>query len=82
MSTDCEIHPGSLIAAIGIHGGFRVYFQDYDGYMRESRQKDRKWSGVTFKDTLFRAKLESPLAVTTWKKYEVTISPAPLSRKC
>lgn len=81
MSTDGEIHLGPLIAAIGIHGGFRVYFQDCDGYMRESRQKDGKWSGGTFKDTLFRAKLESPFTVTTWEKYEVTISPAPLSRK-
>jgi len=43
----------------------RVYFQDNEGYVRES-QWDGSWTGGSEKNRLFRAKQNTPLAAITW----------------
>jgi len=62
MSTDGEILPGAAIASVSIGNQIRIYFQDVHGYIREARSNGTTWSGGTYKDILFPAKLGSPLA--------------------
>jgi hypothetical protein len=65
MSPEGEILPGASIAAVYLNSGIRVYFQDVDGYVRESRREGDSWRGGGFKDIVFRAKLGTPLAATS-----------------
>ncbi|KAF8244874.1 fucose-specific lectin [Wilcoxina mikolae CBS 423.85] len=73
MSSEGEILPGSSIAAVYMRSGLRVYFQDVDGYVRESRWETITWQGGSYKDILFRAKIGTPLAATSWSDSKIRI---------
>lgn len=57
---------GSAVATIAfgnVH--IRVYWQDKDNYIRESRW-EHGWSGGTESDRVFLAKPGTPLAAVNW----------------
>ncbi|KAF8459743.1 fucose-specific lectin [Kalaharituber pfeilii] len=53
----------AAIAFGNVH--LRVYFQDKDGWVRES-QWDGSWTGGGTANRLFKAKINTPLAAVTW----------------
>ncbi|KAF8427766.1 lectin [Tirmania nivea] len=61
-----SLTPGTATACVAfgnVH--IRVYFQDNEGYVRES-QWDGSWTGGTTRNRLFQAKSNTPLAAITW----------------
>jgi len=64
MANPLTINTATACVAFGnVH--LRVYFQDDEGYVRES-QWDGSWTGGSVGNRLFRAKPNTPLSAITW----------------
>jgi len=64
MANTLTINTATACVAFGnVH--LRVYFQDSEGYVRES-QWDGSWTGGAVSNRLFKAKANTPLSAITW----------------
>jgi len=64
MANPLTINTATACVAFGnVH--LRVYFQDNEGYVRES-QWDGSWTGGTTNNRMFKARPNTPITAITW----------------